>query len=472
ANAPYSLKDRYGKMASVGATLPSLGLLSLGAVLRKAGHRVRIVDASAQSLGYKDIIKEVENFNPHIIGLTAVTPAVSKTARLASMIKDILPSAFVIIGGSHVTAVPEQTMIDHPCFDYGVLGEGEDTIIDLIEALSANKIPADVPGIVFRENGKVELTPQRQPIKNLDSLPWPAWDLLDEFPFRYHPAVFKYKKLPSVQIVSARGCPNKCIFCDTSVFGHKVRFHSAEYILDLAAYLIKDFKIREIIFEDDQFLINKERVEKICNGFLKYEKDISWSCSARVNCVNDPALLKLMKRSGCWQINYGLESGDQKILDFANKAITLEQAESAVQLTHQAGILSKGYFIFGLPHETEETMDKTIRFAKRIPLSDVSVFMLTPFPGSRIYTIAEEYGTLNKNFEKMNILNVVYIPKGLSKEILLHYQKRFMKKFYLRGVIIVNYLRRIIENPANLFALLKAFYNFLRCVSETDNVKK
>ena len=191
---------------------------------------------------------------------------------------------------------------------------------------------------------------------------------------------------------------------------------------------------------------------------------ISWSCSGRVDSVNDLELLKLMKRSGCWQINYGIESGNQKILDFAKKNITLDQIEKAVRLTHQAGIFSKGYFIFGLPLETEKTMADTIRFAKRLPLTDISVFMLTPFPGSRMFEIAEEHGTTAKDFEKMNILNVVYVPNGLSKEKLLYYQGRFMKEFYLRPRIMANYLARLANNPSNVLNMLKAFSGFMQSV--------
>jgi len=464
ANAPYFLEERYGKLASVGATLPHLGLLMLGAVLRNAGHRIRILDASAQSTGYEYTLKEVKKFNPDIIALTAVTPSIIKTVKLASMIKDLYPSIPIVIGGPHLTAVPEQTLSDYHVFDYGVVGEGENTIIELVEALSAGKTPSNISGLAFRENGKVHFSPPRPTIKDLDVLPFPAWDLLDGFPVRYHPALFKYKKLPSTHIISARGCPNKCIFCDTSVFSRQIRFHSSEYVLEMIGYLIKKFGIKEIIFEDDQFLIKKKRVARICEGILKAKWNISWCCSGRVNSVNDPGLLRLMKRSGCWQISYGIESGNQKILDFAKKAITIDQIEKAVRLTHKAGILSKGYFIFGLPYETEETMKKTIRFANSIPLNDISAFTLTPFPGSEMYDIAEQHGTIEKDFEKMNLLDVVYIPNGLSKEKLLYYQQQFMKEFYLRPRIIGNYLRRLLANPLNVFNMIKAFSGFLNSV--------
>lgn len=464
ANAPYFLHERYGKLSSIGATLPHLGLLMLGAVLHSSGHRVRIIDSSAQNLGYKESLEEIIKFQPDIVGFTAVTPSIFKTVKMASMVKNIFPSIPILIGGPHFTAIPEKTLKDYPVFDYGILGEGEATIVEAANALSTNRIPSNVPGMVFRENGKVHFSPPRPPILELDSLPFPAWQLLDDFPSRYHPALFKYKKLPSTHIISSRGCPYKCIFCDTSVFSRQIRFHSPEYVIGMIEFLVKHFKVKEIIFEDDQFLVKRERVEKICEALLKAKFNVVWSCSGRVNSVNDIDLLKLMKRSGCWQISYGIESGNQKILDFAKKAITIEQVEKAVNLTYKSGILAKGYFIFGLPYETEETMEKTIRFAKLMPLTDVSVFMLTPFPGSQMYEIAGQHGIIENDFEKMNILDVAYVPKGLSRKKMLYFQRRFMKEFYLRPRIVGNYLRRFASNPINFFRMLKATYGFLQSV--------
>jgi len=451
-------------LAPVGATLPHLGLLMLGAVLCKAGHEVRIIDASAQGLAYEQTLEKAKKFKPHIIALTAVTPSIIKTVKLAEMMNKAFPTVPIVIGGPHFTAVPEQTLLDYPVFDYGVVGEGENTLTELVETLSADKTPLDVSGVVFRENGKVILGAPRSVIKDLDSLPFPAWDLLDGFPRHYHPALFKYKKLPSTHLISARGCPNKCIFCDTSVFSRQIRFHSAEYVLEMIGWLVKDFGLREIIFEDDQFLIKKGRVAEICEGLLKANWGISWCCSGRVNSVNDIELLKLMKRSGCWQVSYGIESGSQEILDFAKKGTTIAQTVNAVRLTNEAGILSKGYFIFfifGLPRETEQSMRNTINFAKSIPLNDMSAFILTPFPGSEMFDIAEQHGTVEKDFEKMNLLDVVYVPNGLSKEKLLKYQRKFMIEFYMRPRIIGNYLLRLLFNPLNVIRMVMALKGFL-----------
>ncbi|MFC1515997.1 B12-binding domain-containing radical SAM protein [Thermodesulfobacteriota bacterium] len=470
-NPPYFLDERYGKLAPIGATLPHLGLLMLGAVLREAGYRAHILDASARNLNYAETLEEIKKIKPDLVGFTAVTPSILKAAKMASMIKAYDSSLPIMVGGPHVTAIPEETLKTYPVFDYGIVGEGDVTIVETVDALSAGRKPTSVPGVVFRENNRIRFAPQRPPVKNLDDLPFPAWDLLDGFPDQYTPALFKYIRLPSTHIISARGCPFKCIFCDTAVFSRQVRFHSPEYVLEMIRFLVEKYQMKEIIFEDDQFLLKKDRVWEVCEGLLNADLDITWSCSGRVSSVDDPVLLGLMKQSGCWQINYGIESASQKILDFARKAITVEQVEKAVRLTHEAGILAKGYFIFGLPHETEKTMEKTIQFAKRIPLTDISVFMLTPFPGSRVYDIASLYGTIDNDFSKMNILDVVYVPEGLSKETLIYYQKRFMRTFYLRPRIVMSYLKRLLANPGILFRMLKAFYGFMQSVfGKTDSI--
>ena len=465
-NAPYTLQERYGKLAAVGATLPCLGLLTLASSLREAGHRVCLEDASATGLNEEALLARARRCHPDIIGLTAVTPSISRTNALAIRMKESFPSTPIILGGPHVTAIPEGTLKACSAFDYAVIGEGEQTIVELVEALAAGRTCPDVEGTLSRNNDSLYFCGPREPIRDLDTVPFPAWDLLQGFPNGYRPAIFKYKNLPSTHVVSARGCPGKWMFCDTSVFGRQVRFHSPEYVLGLVEYLTNSFGMREIIFEDDQFLLRTDRVAGICEGLIKAKLPISWSCSGRVNAVKDPGLLRLMKRSGCWLINYGIESGNQAILDAAQKGITLEQIEKAVSMTHRAGIQSKGYFILGLPGETEQTIRNTVRFAKALPLDDISVFMLTPFPGSHMYKIAGDHGTLNCEFDRMNILDVVYTPKGLSKHQLTHYQHRFMKAFYVRPRILGSYLDRLAQSPANIADMAKAAFGFFRHVFE------
>ncbi|MEK6590371.1 MAG: radical SAM protein, partial [Nitrospinota bacterium] len=385
-------------------------------------------------------------------------------AKLAKKIKERNKDIKVIIGGPHLTAVPKETMELFSNLDFAVVGEGEETIVELLNSLTNKGTIEGVGSVVYRQNGNIHVTDRRKLIDNLDMLPFPAWDILTDFPQGYHPVAIRCRRYPAAHLLTSRGCPHKCIFCDTSVFTHKYRAFSSEYILEMIKILYQKYGIREILFEDDVFVIFKKRLIEICEGLLKENLKISWSCLGRANAVK-PDVLKLMKRAGCWQIGFGIESGDQKILDFAHKMITLKQMEQAVRWTKEAGMETKGFFILGFPLETEESIMNTINFSKRIMLDDISVNLMTPFPGSEIYNIADKYGKFDRDWSKMNMLQSVFIPDGLSENKLNYYNKKMLKEFYLRPRIIKNYAFRMVENPRNAGNFLKGLSAFLKTIS-------
>ena len=223
------------------------------------------------------------------------------------------------------------------------------------------------------------------------------------------------------------------------------------------------YKIREFIIEDDTFLVSTERAFRICESILKEGLNISWSCNSRADLV-DKDILRTMKASGCWCISFGMESGNQAILDLERKNITLEQGEKAVEWTRGAGMLAKGFFMIGHPKETEQTLRQTIDFAKRLKLSDITVTALTPLPGSQIYSVTDRYGTFDNDWRKMNLLNIVFVPFGLTEKILAKYHKRMLSAFYLRPRIIGSYLRRIVQNPRLALNVMKGLVAFLKTV--------
>ena len=462
-NPPISLEERYGTLSGAGSTLPSIDLLGLASVVRKAGHKVKIVEAASSNLSYEESLQRILDFHPDIVGFTAVTSSIYKAAKLAKMIKESNPEVKVIVGGSHITAVPDETMSRFPQFDFAAIGEGENTLKELAASLESNGQSKNIPGILYRENNHYIKTESRPLIKNLDELPFPAWDLLDNFPWGYKPAAFKCKRLPATYIISARGCPHLCIFCDTSVFSRQYRAFSAEYIIEMIKMLKTDYGIREILFEDDTFIIFKKRLIQLCETLIKEKINISWSCNGRANSVK-PDILKLMKKAGCWQIAFGIESGDPDILEFSRKRIKIEQMKQALEWSYEAGILTKGFFILGFPKETEETLNRTIDFAKNCFLDDISVSQMTPFPGSEMYRIGEKHGSINKDWGKMNLLEVVFVPHGLTKEKLDTYHKKLLREFYLRPRIIKTYIIRLMKNPGNIRGILSGFKALLQTV--------
>jgi radical SAM superfamily enzyme YgiQ (UPF0313 family) len=454
---PVTVKERYGKLSWAANTLPSLGILYLASVLRKEGYEASVIDASSLGLSFKDLTDKLVALQPNYLGISATTLSIFHASALADEIKKTLNDTKIIIGGPHLTAIPEETMERFRSFDFGVIGEGEETTKELIYALENGRDISDIPGIIFRQTDSVVKTVPRVFINDLDRLPFPAWDLLADFPDRYHPPPFRFKRLPASYIVTTRGCPYKCIFCDRSVFGNKCRGHSAEYILELIEHLYKNFYVRELLIEDDTFITFKKRLIEVCEGMLKRGIKISWSCLGRADAVT-PDILGIMKKAGCWSISYGIETGDAEVMKFIGKNITLDQVDEAVRLTKKAGIHSKGFFIMGHPTDTHDTIRKTIDFALKIPLDDISVSMMTPFPGSTLYQIASDYGTFDNDWKKMNELDVVFIPKGLTKDDLRRYSKEMFRKFYLRPKIVLDYMKRIIENP-------KGFPNYVRGLS-------
>lgn len=459
------MEQRYGSLTGAGSCLPSLGILYLAAITRQNGFPTVVTDASALNLTEAELLQRIVVEKPDVLGLSATTFSIFHAAEIATLAKKKLPDLAVIIGGPHVSAVPNETMNRFPVFDVAVIGEGEATIVDLMKALDVNTPLVNIPGIVLRDDKELITTRRRQFLANLDQLPYPAWDLLEGFPRHYPPAPFKARRLPAVSLVTSRGCPNHCIFCDRSVFGTSCHAFSAEYVLKMIRHLVENLGIREFSLEDDTFVTFKNRLVAICQGIIDLGIDVSWTCLGRVNNL-DRETLELMKRAGCWQISFGIESGCQEILTAIKKNITLEQIKNTAALCRDANILSKGFFILGHMGETEQTLERTIRFALELPLDDISVTMLTPFPGTEIYEQADKFGTFNRDWSRMNLLNAVFIPKDLTPERLGYAQKELLRRFYLRPRIILGYLRRLALNPGTTRGVLLGARALLRTIRE------
>jgi radical SAM superfamily enzyme YgiQ (UPF0313 family) len=456
-NPPITPEERYGSGVGVagGHQLP-LGVCYIAAYLRREGHQVKIIDAEAEEIfDYGEIVSKIKSFKTEILGITCCTVSFYRAIALAKRIKANIDIP-IILGGPHVTAMPEYSMSFEE-FDYGVLREGERTITELVNAIENKKSVSKIKGIVYRERkGKVKITKPREYIKDLDSLPLPARDLVKMR--LYKPPATTYKKLPVANIITSRGCPNQCLFCDKNVFGCVYREHSAEYVVQEIEDLIKNYGIKEIAFVDDTFLVNKNRVIKIMDLMKTRGIHLPWTCMARVNNV-DENLLRRMKESGCWHISYGIESGNERILKLINKGITKNQVKRAVYLTNRAGIECEGFFMLGHPTDTIETIRETIDFAKSLPLSEIAVTLTTPIPGTALYKVAKQYGTLDeRDWSKFSYWYPIYVTKGLSAEYLKKMSGRFYKEFYFRPSVIWKHLKQIdnIDNLKRLIVGLRA----------------
>lgn len=439
---PLKRGEVYGPFEKAENVLPPLGLASLAAVCREAGKKVSVIDAVAERLSLEETARRVTALRPAVAGISAATVGIQNAGLLAGLIKKGLPGTTLLVGGPHVTAIPVKTLSIFGSFDIAVIGEGERTLLELIGALERGGDCSAVHGIAFRSDGGVIVTPPRPFIEDLDSLPMPAYDLLPDLARVYRPAAHNFKRLPSTSMITSRGCTGRCIFCDLKTFGNRCRRNSIPYTMRVVEYLTGRFGIRDLRIPDDTFVISRKHVLAFCDEVSARGIDISWSCQARVNTV-DPELLAAMKRAGCWQIDYGIESGSQRILDTLRKGITREQALRALRWTKDAGIQTKGYFMLGSPGETPETIRETIAFARTAALDSFQVSFFTPFPGSPVYDEIASHGVLEEQWGSMSIWNPVFVPRGMTKTQLVDASRRALRSFYLRPGTILRYLMRI-----------------------------
>ena len=458
-NPPITLEERYGSFASVGSQAPPLGLCYLAASVRQNGYRVKIIDAPALDMDLNRTLAEIATNQVDLIGLSASTVSIFRASELAKAIKKNGIKAPILLGGPHVSSLPRETMEEFSEFDVGVISEGEFTVPEIISCHRAGGEIRDISGLVYRCDNKVAFSPPRENISDLDSLPYPAWDLLPSIPKYYKPSPHSYLKLPSTSLMSSRGCNGTCTFCARPFMGEKYRAHSAEYTVGMIDHLVKTYGIRDIMFYDDNFLLDKKRVVNICELLLQKDYKISWSCLARPEITSDE-LFGFIKRAGCWQIAFGIESADQGILETIKKKATVERISEVIRKTNEARIHSRGYFMIGCPGETKETIEKTTRFIRESGLKDFHVTFCTPMPGAELFGNAHKYGDFKQDWKKLGFWEPVFIPKGMTREQLIDSHRRMYRKFYLRPAIFCRYLiKLLITNPRSIIDTIQAGFN-------------
>jgi anaerobic magnesium-protoporphyrin IX monomethyl ester cyclase len=413
---------------------PPMGLILLAAVLESKGYPVNLVDANFLGLKPADIVPLLGDTD--ILGLTAMTPTVSRAIDIAREVKAARPGLTIVMGGPHATLLPAETMAVAPEVDIIVRGEGEESFINLLSALEDRKPLENVKGITYRKDGIVVNNPPSPEISDLDSLPFLAYHLLPLKSYKPHPP--HGRAFPFAVLITSRGCPYNCGYCSKPVFGKRFRGQSPSRIADEIAWLQEKYGVREIAFYDDSFTLDMDRAYQICEEIINRRLNIIWSCETRVNLV-DERLLRKMKQAGCYSISYGLESGSQEILDVIEKGTTIKQAVEAVRYTREAGIHVIGYFMIGSPGETPDTIRETIRFAKKLKVDFAQFSITTPFPGTRLYDLyLEEGGRPDIPWEdyvyaaSSEGLAPVFESDSLSREDIIRWESKAYREFYLR----------------------------------------
>jgi len=427
----------YAKSEKITPIFPPFGLAYIAAVLKQNKISVKILEANALNLNHEQIKKEIENYNPDIIGITSTTALIEEAHEIAKLCPKKIK---VIIGGIHASSMPEETLEKFERFDYLARGEGEFTMLELAKGKKINTIK----GLSYRKGKKIIHNKDRELIIDLDALPFPARELL---PMNLYFSAGA-KQQPSDYILSSRGCPYGCIFCaDHLVHGRKFRCRSPENIIK-EVELLKERGVKDFDFIDDNFTFIPERVEKFCDLMIekKLNKTISWRCSngIRVDKINPP-LLKKMKEAGCYIVSLGIESGNEQILKNMRKNINLEQVRKAVKWCREAGIETRGLFMFGNLGEDEKTMQDTINFAKLLDLDTATFHITIPFPNTDYWKIIKKEGEIYPKSYRDYIAygNVIFRHDKLNGEMLLRMQKKAYREFYFRIKVFIRALKKI-----------------------------
>lgn len=414
----------------LGLRVPPLNLMYLAAALEKASLSVKILDDDLYQVGFEKIASLALKIDPVVVGVTATTATIKNALKYIKAIKELLPNTLTVIGGPHPTFTPEGTLKAEDSLDVVVVGEGEETLTEIAEEYIKNEFRnfENVKGIVYRDNGRINVTPPRPLIENLDDLPFPARHLI---PFNE----YKTSQSQAGGMITSRGCVFNCNYCSSSlIMGKKFRSRSAENVVDELEELVYKYGVRDIAFLDDIFMLNKRRARAVADEIKNRCLDISFVTSSRVDTVNQD-ILECLKNAGMSTLYCGIESGSQRVLDLMGKGITLKQSEDAIKAAKNVDIDVLGSFMLGYPGETPQEMDQTIDFSIKLDPDYSQFSILTPFPGTPIYYELKQKGLLGtEDWSKYTVLDSVvnYEKLGLTKKLVERKLNKAYLKFYTR----------------------------------------
>ena len=420
-----------------------LGILYIAAVLKRTGHEVRFFNGAF--LAQTEILRRVVEFAPRFAGIYSTTFGWVKAMRTAAALKRLDPGIFTCAGGPYPIALQERCL--HHCaeFDAVVTGEGERTVPELLARLEAGRGLEDVLGVAFRHGNEIVKNPPRPLIEDLDTLPFPARELLHD-QWSYRPPPGTYRRKPVTVLMTARGCDRNCLFCfqidrkrHAGVRG--LRLRSVESVLAEIEHCLA-LGYREIKFLDDTLAADHDRALQIALEIKRRRLDFTWFASACVNQV-DERLLRAFKEAGCWAILLGAESGVQRNLNTLRKGATLDQIRAAVRAAKAAGLRVSMPFLFGIPGETYEDGLKTIEFALELDPDLANFHAITPFPGTDLYEQHAKYGTISRDLRDYTYQGAAFVPYTMTREQLHALRQLAFRRFYSRPAFLARALLRL-----------------------------
>jgi anaerobic magnesium-protoporphyrin IX monomethyl ester cyclase len=417
-----------------------LGLLSIAAWLGQNGHDVFIHDCLGprvpnSNAAHAEIIL---GYKPDLVGFSATTSGFLDGYDLAERIKAARPQIQTVFGGVHISSMGATLLKDFEHIDFLCQGEGEVTLAELASGMQ----PAQIKGLIWRNGGQPVSNPPRPVITDLDSLPFPAYDKLQGFAKGYNLPLFSYILGPGATMVTSRGCPYQCSFCDRSVFKKGYRFNSAEYIYEHMRHLRRQFGVRHINIYDDLFTANRRRIVKLCDLLISKPLGIQFNCAVRVGQADDELL--------------------EMLLEFHKPGVRGDDIRDTVKRIQARGLRAKGLFIMGLPGDTAESIQKTSDYAMSLDLDDMNMSKFTPFHGAPIWPRIHEFGRFEQDWRKMNCINFVFVPKGIdSIEKLEQLYNTHVKRFYSSPRWRHKFVKRLWQHRRSLWYFASHLPSFL-----------
>lgn len=436
-----------------------LGIMYLASVLRKNGHRVKILDFRIDPNGLKALPEIVDTFRPEITGISCLTVESELMKQIAGMVKTRSPDTFLLAGGPHATSYPE-TVLKDGNVDIAVIGEAEKTVLDLMPGLGEKEIPKDVKGIGFRLNGQIVINERQPYIEDLDSLPFPAWDLLNLEAYSKTKSMSTLNPRAYMTMFTSRSCPYGCIYCH-QVFGKGFRARSPENVIEEMETIIHRYGIRDFELVDDIFNLDRKRAQRICDLVVQRKLDIrlAFPNGLRADILTND-LIRSLKRAGTVSASFAVETASPRLQTLIRKNLNLEKAKEAINYASDIGIISTGFFMLGFPMETREELLKTVRFASKLKLHTAQFFIVTPFLGTDMASLfREKYQGLTEEFTDFDYNKGKYNISEVDTDELYRLQRYANFKFYFRPSRIWRILRDYPEKR-KLFARAMVMIRF------------
>lgn len=424
---------------------PPIGVAGLGTILLNEGHKIKIIVGCFEK-GIKSAFDKIKKFSPDIVAVSSLSYTFPKAQAILKLSKS---AGFItILGGIHSTVFSEESM---EFADFVVLGEGEETIKNLVNALDKGVSPKNIKGICYKDKGSIKCNPRPEPL-DIDSIPIPKRELLPMSKYlKYAPSSCFFFSLPrpSTTISVIRGCPFNCIYCQPTqriTWGSKIRARNPKLVVDEMEYLKKRFKLKAIVEIDDLFTFDEKWASDVCKEIIRRKLNIMWECNGRVNRLSEK-LLRLMKKAGCVRIRFGVESGSQKILNNLRKGAAVKQILDAFKMCDKYGMLTHAYFMFGSPGETHETIAESFKLLKQIKPDMVQLSIVTPLPGTDLYD-----QNVNGNKEKINFDYTNTSKSRIKTDVPDKDLDKYIRKFRFRALwyAFLKFPVKIVRNPRNV----------------------